>query len=251
MSPDLLLMGRARRTPPSSDRSTPMYWALPWLAPTASARTAGTAYRRRMQPWSRSSRGRTNSCATKNAAAGCPGRPKTGLPPALPRSVGLPGFMATPWKSTSPQSSRTRLTASLVPTEVPPEISTISHTASARSSVRRRRISSSPRAPKPAAVPPASSTSARSMVELTSRTCPSPGVSATGTSSSPVEMIPTTGLRHTVTAAAPRAASAPISWLASRRPAGSTTWPGRTSSPLKIRLAPGAAGLQTPMAPSP
>ena len=83
------------------------------------------------------------------------------LEPALPRSVGLPGFMATPWKSTSPQSSRTRLTASLVPTEVPPEISTISHTASARSSVRRRRISSSPRAPKPAAVPPASSTSAR------------------------------------------------------------------------------------------
>ena len=67
----------------------------------------------------------------------------------------------------------------------------------------------------------------------------------------PVERMPTAGFPHTVTRDTPRAARAPMSWTVSCRPAGSTLWPGRTSSPLKMRLAPGAALLQTPMVPPP
>ena len=64
---------------------------------------------------------------------------------------------------------------------------------------------------------PYSESHAASIDALASRTCPGPGMTVTGTSSLPVEMIPTTGFFATVTIAQPHAASTPASCGVSRR----------------------------------
>ena len=87
--------------------------------------------------------------------------------------------------------------------------------------------------------------------EFTSRTWPGPGVLLGGTSSSPVEITPTFTRRATGTLILPMAASAPISWAVSTRPAGRISLPGNTSSPRKIRFIPGAPGFMMPTVPSP
>ena len=63
--------------------------------------------------------------------------PKTGLPAMVPNSVGLPGFTAMPWNSTSPMRSTTSRMRSRSPTELPPEKSTTSSARQA-SSARSR-----------------------------------------------------------------------------------------------------------------
>ena len=47
--------------------------------------------------------------------------PNTSLPPMRPNAVGLPGFTAMPWKSTSPLAAMTSRIRSRSPTELPPE----------------------------------------------------------------------------------------------------------------------------------
>lgn len=79
------------------------------------------------------------------ADKGCPGNPKTILSLTFPIIVGLPGFIAMPWTKTpgSPKLFITSIVTSFFPTELPPDISTISVSSIAFSTVSFRRLKSS------------------------------------------------------------------------------------------------------------
>ena len=199
MSPDLPQMGTAHSPSGFSSRVTPVYWALPWLAGTVWARRADTVRSAQVRPSSRASRGMRKSFAVNRAATGWPGRPRMGLPPAFPSRVGLPGFMATPWHSTSPREAITRQAASFSPTELPPDSTTQSQVSRAFSIASLSSSSRSGTMPRGTASAPAWASRAATRGPFTSRTCPGPGSPSGGTSSSPVEMRPTRSLGTTGT----------------------------------------------------
>ena len=161
--------------------------------------------------------------------------------------VGLPGRMDTPWASNSLPSmaANTRRVKSRWPTELPPESSSRSQSASAVVQVACMRAKSSVQMPRATGTPPASSTRAASEAELMSRILPGGGVWSAGTSSSPVERMATRGRRCTETVVRPRPASTPRSWGRSRWPAARIRSPGRQSSPARMTFSPGATGRNT------
>ena len=56
------------------------------------------------QPWARSRNGRATTSAVISAAAGLPGKPSQGVPCTLPKASGLPGWMASRHRCSSPSS---------------------------------------------------------------------------------------------------------------------------------------------------
>jgi hypothetical protein len=78
-----------------------------------------------------------------------------------------------------------------------------------------------------------------------SRTCPGCTGWSGGTTSSPVEMIPTTGGVATMTSVMPSASSPPMSCGRKRWPTARIGWPQRMSSPTWTIFCPSATGRKT------
>ena len=102
-------------------------------------------------------KGLRKTSATTMADAVCPGRPNTALEPALAIMVGLPGLMDMPWtsNSTSGKDSKTLSVMSLVPTELPPDIQTVSASPSPFSNLALSSSKLSLHSPKATASAPA------------------------------------------------------------------------------------------------
>ena len=96
-------------------------------ASTVSAASGGRPARARIT-------GATKAWKVKIAEVGKPGSTAIGLPPATARQSGLPGLSATPCTRMpgSPSFDTTRCERSPAPFEVPPDSTTMSHSASAR-----------------------------------------------------------------------------------------------------------------------
>ena len=123
-----------------------------------------------------------------------PGSPINGTPPQSASSVGLPGLIASPWQTTSPSRATTAAVRSRAPTDEPAETTTTSSSATAPASTRSSSAASSGTIPRCTGSPPASRTSPASAGAQASRTWPGDGDAVlAGTTSSPVETIPTRG----------------------------------------------------------
>src|SRR5690606_14334767 len=162
------------------------------------------------------------------------------------RIVGFPGAMRTPCTSTPGRPSWDKMSATISsrPTELPPEMITMS-LARAFSTAARRRSGSSGTMPMRRGTPPSLRTALAREYALASRIWPGPGCRSGETSSSPLEMMATTGRRNTHGAVHPTAAKAPTSWGRSRWPERSTTRPAATSAPAGSTFSPGRTGAKT------
>src|SRR5271166_6195397 len=189
--------------------------------------------------WKRT--GATNSWKVKIAEVGNPGRMATGVDPAAPRQIGLPGLSATPC-TTMPGDrwARTRYDRSPPPLLVPPLSNTTSAVARPLSSASSRADWSSPTIPSGTGWQPSSRTASASNVALASYTAAGRGGAPGAINSAPVATMATRGRRSTGTSARPMAASSPVSRAESSVPRRSTSSPLATSVPAKLRLAPGA-----------
>ena len=93
--------------------------------------------------------GATKAWKVKIAEVGKPGSTAIGLRSATARHKGLPGLSATPWTRMPglPSCETTRCDRSPAPFEVPPDSTTMSHSASARRTARSSAAGSSGNAP--------------------------------------------------------------------------------------------------------
>ena len=150
------------------------------------------------------------------------------LLPWQPRMAGLPGFMAMPWYSTSPSSRMTRAEKSSRPAEEPAFRMTISHSEAALATMALIWSNLSGTMGYTFASAPHCRTMAEKMEPLNSRISPGLGSVQGGIISSPVGMMPTTGLRMTSISSTPPAIMAPMA-------EGETViWEGRIISPAQI-----------------
>mmetsp|Transcript_30556 Transcript_30556/g.76554 ORF Transcript_30556/g.76554 Transcript_30556/m.76554 type:complete len:216 (+) Transcript_30556:113-760(+) len=186
-------------------------------------------------------------------------------PPGLRATVsvsGLPGFILTSEKSTSPYSPSTCAPSrSRSPAETPPDVmSTSASAASARSTAVRSGAAASAQMPKSrtSRASRSSATAARSIGRTASRMQlgGSSPASAASTISSPVETMASFGLGCTNTRCAPTVArmpssGAPTSSPAPRtaepagmsKPTGRMSWPGASVRCTRIHVPPGAGPL--------
>ena len=134
---------------------------------------------------------------------GLPGSPITRAGPRRPNIKGWPGRMAIFQKdSAMPRASSTGPTRSWSPTDAPPMV-TITSAPSARAKCASRLSRVSRAMPSSSASAPAASASAATPRWLEEMICPGPGRLPGATSSSPVEMTATRGVRRTGTRPVP------------------------------------------------
>ncbi len=159
--------------------------------------------------------------------------------------------MAIPCTKICPNSSIRIGILSCSPTEVPPDTSSMSVSASMFCIAVFKNSRWSGTISWVNANAPASCSRAASMGVFTSRILPGSSWSPAGTSSSPVEITPTFGCLKTSITVIPIEARVPISAGFSFLPTGRIRSPGLRSSPLKIMFAPGGTGFTKAKSPPP